>query len=590
MGKQNNNRRIAIGVALLIVGVGAVLTALTRAVVPSPQREAEAAALSRDDMTLADTSASGSAAIKFDPSFALPPAAAGTPFMSFGHDMYTFVPGAKKTVGGVTLQFTESADIQVVDGSGAVLWNTKTNATCGAGSTCRVVLQADGNLVLYGPSGPIWSSGTFDVAGATLLFQPKVPYLAMRNEAYDVVWTSGGPASDASLGMLNGQLLPPKAPSVGSFLDSLAVNTHMDQYEGDAGKVYDKLNYLGVRTIRDHYQEGGGLLGQYTQLAQKGIRFNMIHYSNDINTLIQDAETMAGLPGKPLIAVEGPNEINNFAFTCGGSTWVKGWGNRNGPAAKCFIDAYYSRLKASAALQGVLMYNLTGNTSATDADKYGLLGLEGHADYGNIHPYPQNTSQPHNHFLRELGSSYFSVPPHKAVITETGYQSAQITPRTHALYYLNIYLDAFQAGFHKTYVYLLTDNPHESFGFFGMDDQPKPAATALHNLTAILKDDGPARDGTLPYSISGLPKEGHSFALQRSDGSYNLAVWDERPIWNGGELTPAVAKATVNLGRTFSKVSVHRPMQGTEAVQQLTNTDTAELQLSGEPLILTLTP
>ena len=40
--------------------------------------------------------------------------------------------------------------------------------------------------------------------------------------------------------MLNGALTGTRAVSVRSFLESLAVNTHMDQYEGDAAKVYDK--------------------------------------------------------------------------------------------------------------------------------------------------------------------------------------------------------------------------------------------------------------------------------------------------------------------------------------------------------------
>lgn len=571
----------------LVATVGVVLISLSGAATLGLNPEAEAGDVAGNARIATLAGASGGSAVTFGATAQIP---AGADFMSFGPDMYNFVPGAQKTINGITLRMTTNADLQVVNSSGTVLWNTKTNANCAGSTACRLVLQNDGNLVLYGPAGALWSSATYNVPGATLLFQPREPYLTMRNGSYDVIWSSNGNTFNAPLGMLSSSLKAPQAPSVRSFMDSLAVNSHMDQYEGDAVKVHDKLNYLGIRHIRDHWPENGSLRNQYTYLADRGIKFDMIHYSNDFNVLIRDAETMAGLPNKPLIAVEGPNEINNFAFTCSGSTWTGGWGNPNGPAAKCFMDALYAKVKASAKLSGVPVYNLTGNTSAIDADKYGLLALDNHADYGNIHPYPHNQNQPHNHFLRELGSTYFSVPPNKAVITETGYQSAQTGQRTQAIYYLNIYLDAFKQGFHKTYMYELTDNAFETHGFFDTANNPKQSATALHNLTTILADSGTPREGTLQYTLSGAPKEAYSFALQRSDGKYNLIIWDERQIWNNADVTPSAAAVTVTFSRSFAGVKVFKPMAGTAATSQSSNASSVSLQLTGEPVVLELTP
>jgi hypothetical protein len=518
-----------------------------------------------------------------------PPAAVGpTEFLSFGHDVYDFVPGSSKTIGGVTIRLTESADFQVVDRGGAILWHTRTNASCR--DDCRVVLQSDGNLVLSAGEAALWSSGTYQSPSATLIVQPKQPYLTIRNAAYDVVWTSNGDNAAGATAMLNGALVAPRADAVQDFLDSLGVNSHMDQYERDPTEVLRKLDYLGVRSIRDHWTEDGSLRDEYTYLARNGIRFDMVHYSSDFDVLLRDAGIMAALPNDPLIAVEGPNEINNFPFTCGGSRWSGGLNNDNGPAAECFMRTYYSRTKQDPRLADVPVYDLTGATSVTDPDKYGLLTLTDRADLGNIHPYAAPTDQPRDVLLRSLGSQYLSVLPNQAVITETGYETATVSERAQALYIMNLYLDAFQAGFRKTYVYELTDNDRETFGFFGRNNQPKASATAMHNLTSMLADAGPPRDGVLNHSVEGLPQEARSIAMQRSTGAFNMVLWNERPVWNGGDLAVPATPVTVSFDRTFSKVSVFHPLQSATAVDQQGPTSSVQLTLSGEPVVLELVP
>lgn len=519
------------------------------------------------------------------------PSTATTPaadFMSFGHDVFAFTPGAQKTIGGVTLRLTDDADFQVVDHEGAILWHTATSGPCH--DSCRVVLQSDGNLVLSSDDGSLWSSGTYRSPGSTLIFQPRDSYLTIRDADYDIVWTSSGNKATGAAGMLTGARGGSRAVPVQDFVDSLAVNTHMDQYERDATEVLSKLDYLGVRTIRDHYAADGGLQAAYTHLAQRGIRFDMVPSSSDFDVLVRDAEAMAAMPNGPLIAVEGPNEINNFPFTCGGSVWQGGWHNDNGPAAECFMQNYYRRIKQDPRLGNVSVYNLTGGTSVTDPDKYGLLGLTNQADLGNVHPYPSSTEQPHDLLLTSLGSQYLSVPPNRAVITETGYQTSGTSQRAQALYSMNLYLDAFRAGFQKTYIYELTDNDRETFGLFDASNAPKSSARAVHNLTSVLADTGRSLDGVLNYSIDGLPEEAGSLAMQRSSGAFDLVLWDERPIWKGGDLAVPAVPLTVSLGRTFSKISVYYPLRAATAAHEESNTSTLHVALSGEPVILEVTP
>lgn len=528
---------------------------------------------------------SGAATVTTEPSTATTPA---SDFLSFGHDVFAITPRAQKTINGVTLRLTDDADFQVVDDRGAILWHTATTGPCH--EDCRVVLQSDGNLVLYADNGSLWSSDTSGFPGSTLIFQPRNSYLTIRDAGYDVVWTSNGDKAAGAAGMLTGALDGTRAVPVRDFLDSLAVNTHMDQYERDATEVLRKLDYLGVRTIRDHYAVDGSLHDEYTFLARSGIRFDMAPSSSDIDELVRDAGTMAAMPNSPLIAVEGPNEINNFPFTCGGSVWTGGWHNDNGPAAACFMQDYYRRVKQDPRLANVAVYHLTGGTSVTDPDRYGLLALTDQADLGNIHPYPAATDHPRDVLLTSLGSQYLSVPPNRAVITETGYETSTVSRRAQALYSMNLYLDAFQSGFRTTYLYELTDNDHETFGLFDRNNTPKLSAKALHNMTSVLADTGRSVDGVLNYWVDGLPQEARSLALQRSSGAFDLVLWDERPIWNGGDVVAPAVPVTVSLGRTFSTVSVYYPLRAATAADQQSNTSTLRVALSGEPVILELTP
>ncbi len=59
---------------------------------------------------------------------------------------------------------------------------------------------------------------------------------------------------------------------------------------------------------------------------------------------------------------------------------------------------------------------------------------------------------------------------------------------------------------------------------------------AIHNLTEILEDDGATQatfnPGTLNYSINGLPSTARSYLTAKSDGSYQIIIWNEPDIWN----------------------------------------------------------
>ena len=73
----------------------------------------------------------------------------------------------------------------------------------------------------------------------------------------------------------------------------------------------------------------------------------------------------------------------------------------------------------------------------------------------------------------------------------------------------------------------------------------------------------------------------HDLLLQKSNGTFYLAVWDERST---GIMDPV----TVNLGGTHASVTVYDPTVGTTAARTLSNVSSVSLTLSDHPLILAI--
>src|ERR1700730_5212614 len=93
------------------------------------------------------------------------------------------------------------------------------------------------------------------------------------------------------------------------------------------------------------------------------------------------------------------------------------------------------------------------------------------------------------------------------------------------------YLDAAARGWAYTFIYqMLDDLPTDTFGLFTNTNPPAPklAATYIHNLTSILADTSSSFTPTpITYTLSGAPSTVHSLLMQKSNGTYELAVWGE---------------------------------------------------------------
>jgi hypothetical protein len=318
-----------------------------------------------------------------------------------------------------------------------------------------------------------------------------------------------------------------------------------------------------------------------------------------------------------LLGVEGPNEPNNDPVTYEG---VKSSHTNSLPVAR-FQKALYMAVKSDPKLADIPVFasseaggsqpNNCGLQFLTIPRGAGTLMPDGtvFADYANTHNYVCDhlTNIIDNNawgaedaawngrwdgMWVEYGHTWWS-PGYNGyssnqllmlprVTTETGW----ITQGDHPIsevqqgkLFLNLYLAALKRGWRYTFIYMLHDDPVQGYwGLFHTNYTPKLSAIYLHNLTTILADHASTTPGSLNYSIPNEPATVHDLLLQKSDHTFELAVW--------GEQASGSNNITVNLGATYPTVKVFDPTLGATATQTLRKVASLPLKLSDHPLIV----
>ena len=162
-----------------------------------------------------------------------------------------------------------------------------------------------------------------------------------------------------------------------------------------------------------------------------------------------------------------------------------------------------------------------------------------------------------------------------------------VTEEIQALNLINLYLAQFSRGYSYTSVYLLRDRTDEggtqTFGFFAPDYTPRLAATYLHNLTTILADKGRRlAPGQVDFTITNQPDTVHDLLLQRSDGTFQIVLWDER--LHGSD--PVI----LGFGNPHASAEIFDPTVGSEPVARLSDVRSIDVTLSDHPIIISLPP
>lgn len=395
------------------------------------------------------------------------------------------------------------------------------------------------------------------------------------------------------------------ATRLASFANSIGVNTHVIYYDGgyaDLDAVLEHLSYLGVTHVRDalisanfYDQE---LYGPWFQrLARAGVRFNLIAKGGstskpfDPGAAVAGARFVEGLAAGAVESIEGFNEINNWPVTY--------WNETSYAAAARAMKALYGAVKADDLLGSLPVYDLTGGEFAEVT--VGIANITGRADFANQHPYPQRGEQPSSWIARGFGH-YAGDPP--KVITEFGYYTdatdtdgwGGVSEEVQAKLTLNGLLDAFAQGVTRTYVYELVDvlpDPESwthHFGLFRSDHSPKPAATAIHNLTSLIGGtDGDFTPGRLDFELSGLPDTAHHLLFQRQEGTFVLVLWNEPDNWDEVAQKPLATTAVnvgIDLGFGYPSVRIFDPIMGIEPISRHDGERSFVVSLDDHPLLV----
>jgi serralysin len=379
------------------------------------------------------------------------------------------------------------------------------------------------------------------------------------------------------------------------FTNSIGINTHLDfkvTAYNNISVVESALTYLGVKQVRDAMQFPTSPTLFAEVAAATGVKYDLFLAPSSEADLAGELRNLQQLPVGDIQLIEGRNEADGF-----------------GPG-------FQQGIADQVTLYRFVQQNLPGipviQESFVDLPDYGKAGDQSaFADYGNAHTYFGTGNNPAlGNWIGVLNADALDVTQGKPVmITEAGYYTTGSTTdpnsvdvTVQAKYTLDLVFDSFQAGDVKTYLYELLDqksgdgSPQDNFGLFYSDGAPKPAATAIRNLLTLLKDPGSSASsfpqGSMTYSLSGLPAGGNSFLMEKSDGSYWLAVWDDTRL--SGPVTPtdiAVPPVPVSINLGFiANIQVFDPLTGTTVIKTADGVTNVTISLPDHPVLVEILP
>ncbi len=391
-----------------------------------------------------------------------------------------------------------------------------------------------------------------------------------------------------------------QATKITDVIDSFGIDTHIDYTDGkysNIAEVVKALGYLGLDTVRDHAPTpasdpyGQGHLGD---AADAGVKFVFVSGRDDTPaTVVQRLHAFVEAHPGSIVGIEGPNEVNN---------WPVAYKGLSGEAAAlAYQKDLFNAVNTDPLLKDIPVLGFTGYTVASSND------------YTTIHTYAKEGDQPFSWVSRESGAQMRADPGKPLTITEIGYHTSLtadtnggwegVDETTQAKLLLNTLMDGAFLGSEGTFIYQLLDaysdpggaDQEKHFGLFRLDYTPKPAAMAIHNLTEILEDDGAAQatfnPGALNYTINGLPSTARSYLTEKSDGSYQIIIWNEPDIWNqttDKAIQAAATSVTVNLGGAFGTVQVYDPLTGDTPVKSFSDISSLNVDVVDHPIIINI--
>lgn len=396
------------------------------------------------------------------------------------------------------------------------------------------------------------------------------------------------------------------AVSTSTFAASFGVNTHLDETwlsYANVGVVINALNYLGVSKVRDSMASPvDDTLFKYVAAAT-GVKFDAYLSLSEFTYAGEIAEMKS--ISSILVSVEGINE-GDFSLP------LETFGGQTGYAAIAAAQtALYQTFRYDPATSFISVIAPSYGDSANFANAVSTVAV---SDYGNTHEYAGTGNPPNSGiptFIAQAAMISDSLPD---IATEAGYYSGSslagtipqyqhsgVSELVQAKYDLDWLFDDWNAGIKTTYLYELLDetvdpgntNRDNHFGLFNVDGSPKLAGYAIHNLDILLADSGSARTDTFGYQVVGAAGTGNSLLLERSNGVFELAIWNDIRLTDpttGADLVNPLFPITIRFGQYVQSVTEYDPLTGTSAVLTWSNVNQISLNMPDHPVVLAITP
>jgi hypothetical protein len=329
-----------------------------------------------------------------------------------------------------------------------------------------------------------------------------------------------------------------KAVSADAFVDSVGVNVHLhnlDTAYSNFPPVRQSLQDSGIRHVRDGLIDTAwkDYYNRHNELGRLGIKTIFITSPAQSDQLLLDYPQRMK---DSFEAYESPNEYDQ--------SHDPDWAD----ALSKFVTRLNTTVKSNARTSHFPVIGPSLTSQGAFLKMRGVCSF----DSANLHDYfggrnPGTTgwgSNGYGSISWSLANVVTTCPGKPVITTETGYQTDPtmtqgIPEEVAAKYVLRVFLEQWQRGIQRTYLYELIDVPpghaagDSMFGLFRSDFSPKPAYSALTNLLHLLADPGPSFTGDeLNFTLSGDISNVHHVLFEKRDGTFYLALWVEEPSYD----------------------------------------------------------
>jgi serralysin len=378
---------------------------------------------------------------------------------------------------------------------------------------------------------------------------------------------------------------------------------------GNFPRTESLLVNLGIEHVRDPLAYNPAFVRSdqynfYNELKSKGIGVEVVVSPNTSSAdLIGRLNAVATYFPNAVDAIEAPNEANMIP---GLTDWAA--------QDAAYVKVMDTLAKANPALRNVTVLGPSlANFLALRNNDQGFLALGNlgsSLDAGNVHLYPGGRLPSWNMDVTKAGEGL--VAPNKPLwVTEAGYHDAVSTPGNFsasdaaiATYLPRLFLEWFQRGASRVNIYQLYDqisdpgnsNYQAHFGLVDNAGNPKPQYYAIQNMNRLLADTGGAfTPGSLTYSISSGSTKVSSVLLEKSDGQYQLFLWQDASVSNTATVPPTPVAApstpvTVTFQSPVASIDEFRPSLSGAVQASASNTSSFTFNLQGDATALAIQP